>query len=49
METQNSQTVKRELNEYESRNARLQDQINALQREKDQLTSLNSTLRQRVC
>ncbi len=48
IEIQNALTAKRESNEYELRNARLQDETNILQREKDQLTSLISTLKQRV-
>jgi hypothetical protein len=48
IEIQNALTAKRELNEYELRNVRLQDEINLLQRDKDQLTSLISTLQQRV-
>ena len=47
-ENHNYLTVKHELTDYELRNTRLQDQINNLQREKDQLTGLISTLQQRV-
>ncbi len=45
---QNSSTAKRELSEYGIHNTHLQDEINVLQREKDQSTSLISTLQQRV-
>jgi hypothetical protein len=48
IETQNTSTAKRDLNEYELRNVRLQDEISILQRDKDQLTNLISTLQQRV-
>lgn len=48
LETQNSASSKRELNEYQLRNTRLQDEINALQRDKEQSTALISSLQQRV-
>ena len=48
METQNSAGSKRELNEYQLRFTRLQDDLNGLQREKDQSASLISSLQERV-
>ncbi len=47
-EIQNASSAKRELNEYELRNSRLQDEINTLKRDKDQFNGLISTLQQRV-
>ncbi|CAF3345015.1 unnamed protein product [Rotaria sp. Silwood1] len=48
IEIQNATTAKRELGEYELRHVRLQDEINALQRDKDHLTSHISTLQQKL-
>ncbi|UJR13610.1 hypothetical protein I4U23_000623 [Adineta vaga] len=48
IEIQTAVTAKRESNEYEIRNVRLQDEINALLREKDQLTSRINTLQQQL-
>ncbi|CAF2328878.1 unnamed protein product [Rotaria sp. Silwood2] len=48
IEIQNAATAKRELNEYELRYVRLQDEINGLQRDKDHLTSHISTLQQQL-
>lgn len=48
VEIQNATTAKRELNEYELRNIRLQDEINLLQRDKDHLTGHITTLQQKV-
>ncbi|CAF0781901.1 unnamed protein product [Rotaria sp. Silwood1] len=48
IEIQNATTAKRELGEYELRHVRLQDEINALQRDKDHLTSHISTLQQQL-
>ncbi|CAF0970607.1 unnamed protein product [Rotaria sordida] len=48
IEIQNASTAKRELNEYELRNVRLQDEINALQHDKDHLASHISTLQQQL-
>ena len=48
IEIQTALTAKRESNEFEIRNTRLQDEINALLRDKDQLTSRIAKLEQQV-
>ncbi|CAF0985938.1 unnamed protein product [Adineta ricciae] len=48
IESQNALAAKRESNEYELRNTRLQDEVNILLRDKDQLNGLISTLKQRL-
>ncbi|CAF0726238.1 unnamed protein product [Adineta ricciae] len=48
IESQNALVAKRESNEYELRNTRLQDEVNILLRDKDQLNGLISTLKQRL-
>ncbi|UJR33653.1 hypothetical protein I4U23_021086 [Adineta vaga] len=48
IENQNALSAQRDLNEYELRNTRLQDETNMLRRDKDQLTGLVSTLKQRL-
>ncbi|CAF1218440.1 unnamed protein product [Adineta ricciae] len=48
IEIQTALTAKRESNEYEIRNTRLQDEINALLRDKDQLTSRIAKLEQQL-
>ncbi|CAF1455020.1 unnamed protein product [Adineta steineri] len=48
IEIQNALSAKRSLTEYEIRNTHLQDEASVLLREKDQLTNLISTLKQRL-
>ena len=48
METQNALSSKREANEYQLRLARLQDELNILQRDHDHLITHNRTLERTV-
>ena len=48
IEMQSASAAKRSVSEYELRDARLQEQLNLLQRDKDHLNSHISTLQQRV-
>ena len=48
IEQQNAGTARRELNEYELRYTRVQDEINHLRREKEQLLSNVNLLKQQV-
>ncbi len=47
-EIQNAASAKRELNDYQLRMSRLQDEINTLKLDKEQSNSLISSLQQRV-
>ncbi|CAF1680888.1 unnamed protein product, partial [Didymodactylos carnosus] len=47
IEIQNANTTKREMNDLELKNVRLQDELNILQRDKDNLTSYIDSLQQR--
>jgi chromosome segregation ATPase len=47
-EIQNAASAKRELNDYQLRMSRLQDEINTLKGDKEQFNSLISSLQQRV-
>lgn len=48
MESQSTSIAKRESTEFATRNARLQDEIDKLQRDKDHLTGHITTLQQQV-
>lgn len=48
METQSALSAKREASEYQLRAARLQDEVNILQRNNDQLTTHNHSLERTV-
>ena len=48
IEMQSALAAKRSVSEHELRDARLQEQINLLQRDKDHLNSHISTVQQRV-
>ncbi|CAF0766915.1 unnamed protein product [Didymodactylos carnosus] len=48
IEIQNANTTKREMNDLELKNVRLQDELNILQRDKDNLTSYIDSLQQRL-
>lgn len=48
LETQNALVSKRDANEYQLRVARLQDEVNILQRDNDHLTTHNHNLERTV-